>query len=416
MRLIRLLAIALLSCSIPSFSLAQTYTPKQILIQGADGMDIQQLIGITALKPGPMTKQEIEAALQRLADTGFFKDLNYAVSSDALILTLTPSASLQMSTVRYTNFVWWTPSELTTLIQARVPLYQGKLSLKGGMLDQVEAALVAILKQKGIDAEVTPIEALRGNGLALAISRPTILLGRIDVQGSLPTVASKLAEMKAGFAAQEFDQEILTKSIPLNITDLYDNAGFLDAATDSVAFATPRKDKDAYLVDASTTVHPGEIYRIRQLNFIGPPSLSRSDLNKTASVKSGDPAGVFTLQHAADSLANAYSLLGFLDAKAAHVYPKNSSTHTVDLTFTVTPGEIYHLAAVDLSAFSPDVQAAIARDSKLRPGVVADQDAFREIATVLEQHHLSRGATLKTKVDHEHHLATITLIPPPSKH
>ena len=98
------------------------------------------------------------------------------------------------------------------------------------------------------------------------------------------------------------------------------------------------------------------------------------------------------------------------------MYPKNSSTHTVDLTFTVTPGEIYHLAAVDLSAFSPDVQAVIARDSKLRPGVVADQDAFQEIATVLEQHHLSRGATLKTKVDHEHHLATITLIPPPSKH
>ena len=246
----------LLLCLAPFAALAQTYTPKQILIKGADGMDTQQLIGITALKPGPMTKQDIEAALQRLADTGLFNDLNYTVSSDALIVNVTPSAAAQFVPVRFTNFVWWTPSELTTLIQARVPLYQGKLSLKGSMLEQVEAALVAILKQKGIDAEVTPIEGISGNSVALAISRPSILLGNIDVQGSLPTLSSRLAEMKAGFAAQEFDQQVLAKSIPLNTTDLYDNAGFLDATADPVTFAPPRKDKDTYLVDASTTVHP----------------------------------------------------------------------------------------------------------------------------------------------------------------
>jgi outer membrane protein assembly factor BamA len=177
-------------------ALSQTYTPKQILIKGADGMDTQQIIGITALKPGSMTKQDIEAALQRLADTGLFNDLNYTVSSDALVVTVTPSAAAQLVPVRFTNFIWWTPSELNVLIQARVPLYQGKLSLKGSMIEQVEAALVAILKQKGIDAEVTPIEGISGNSLALAISRPSIVLGNIDVQGSLPTVASKLADIK----------------------------------------------------------------------------------------------------------------------------------------------------------------------------------------------------------------------------
>jgi outer membrane protein assembly factor BamA len=414
--LCRALSAALFFCVLSQAALAQTYTPKQILIKGADGMDTQQLIDITALKPGPMTRQEIKAAMQRLADTGFFTDLNYTVSSDALILTLTPSSSAQFVPVRYTNFVWWTPSELTTLIQARVPLYQGKLSLKGSMLDQVEAALVAILKQKGIDAEVTPIEALGGGSVALAISRPSILLGNIDVQGSLPTVASKLTEMKAGFAAQEFDQQVLAKSIPLNTTDLYDDAGFLDATADPVTFAPPRKDKDTYLVDASTTVHPGELYRIRQLSFNGPPPLSHSDMERAAAVKIGDPAGAFTLQHATDSLAHAYSQRGFLDAKATHVFPKDVSTHTVDLTFTVTPGEIYHLAAVDASAYPPEAQAAIARDSKLRPGVVADQDAIREIQQVLAQQHLSPGGRLSIKEDHEHHLATIIVTPSSSKH
>lgn len=384
----------------------QTYTPKKIVVNGAGAMDTQQIVAITGLKPGPMTKQEIEAALQRLADTGSFDNLSYTVGSDALTLNLTPSPAAQLVPVRFTNFVWWTPAELAALLQARVPLYQGKLSLKGGMLDQVKAALVAILKDKGIDAEVTPIEDIGGRNLALAIARPPILLGNIDVQGSLPAVASKLAAMKTGFATQEFDQQILAKSIPLNTTDLYDDAGFLDATTDPVAFAPPRKDRDTYLIDAATTVHPGELYRIRQFNFDAPPPLSRPDMEKAIALKAGDPAGAFNIQHASDSLAHAYSQLGFLDAKATPTFPKDPATHTVDVTFAVNPGDIYHLAAIDASKLPSSVQAAISRDSKLSPGVVADQNITRELQQLLAQQHLASGIFVSIKPDRAKHVAT----------
>ncbi|MGA7155825.1 MAG: POTRA domain-containing protein [Acidobacteriaceae bacterium] len=400
----------------PQATLAQSYSPKQILIKGADGMDTQKLIAVTTLKPGPMTKQDIEAALQHLADTALFSDISCTVSSDALTVTVTPSASARFVPVRFTNFVWWTPSELNTLIQARVPLYQGKLSLNGDMLNQVQAALIDLLKQKGFDAEVTPIEALDGSSLSLAITRPSILLGKIDVQGSLPAVASKLADMKAGFAAQEFDQQVLAKAIPLNTTDLYHNTGFLDATADPATFAPPRKNKDAYLIDASTTIHPGELYRIRQINFNAPPPLSPSEMAKAAAIKAGDPAGAFTLEHDADLLANAYSQLGFRDAKGAHTFSKDASTHTIDLTFTVARGELFHLAAINASALPPNIQSAIARDAKLAPGVVADQNAMRELAQVLAQAHLSPNPNVSMTLDREHRLATITVRPSLSQH
>ena len=95
---------------------------------------------------------------------------------------------------------------------------------------------------------------------------------------------------------------------------------------------------------------------------------------------------------------------------------KDASTHTVNLTFTVTPGEIYHLAAVHASALSPDMQATIARDTRLHPGVVADQDAIRELMQILSQSHLGPSASVSIRGDHEHHLATITVAPPFSKH
>jgi outer membrane protein assembly factor BamA len=400
----RVLPCLLLLLTIPT--LAQTYTPKQIVVHGADTMDPQQIISMTGLKPGPMTKQDIEAALQRLVDTGSFDDVGYTVSSTALTLNLTPSAAAQLVPVRFTNFVWWTPSELTALIQARVPLYQGKLSLKGGMLDQVEAALVAILKEKGIEAEVTPIEGFGGHSISLAIARPAILLGNIQVQDSLPAVASKLSDMKAGFATQEFDEQILAKAIPLNTTDLYHDAGFLDATADPVTFAPPRKDNGKYFIDATTTVHPGEIYRIHQLTFNVPPGLSRADSEKAVALKPGDPAGTFPIQHASDALAHAYYNRGYLDAKASPAFPKDPSTHTVDLTFTVISGEIYYLAAIDASRLPPSTQAAIAHDSKLVPGVVVDQDTLRAL-----QQRTGQGVRFNIQPDHEHHLAAIVVIP-----
>jgi len=411
MRPLRSTALALgFVCFFSLSALSQTYTPKQIRFEGATGMDTNDLLGIADVKPGtPITKEQIEAALQRLGDSGMFSDLGYTVGSDALVFKLVLSPAAQSLTVRYANFVWWQPSELTPLIQSRVPLYQGRLPLAGHLTEQVEAALVAMLKEKGVDAAVTIVEASGGHSVALEISRPAIVLGNINVQGSLPTVATLLAQMQAGFAGQDFDLQLTAKAIPINVTDLYNNAGYLDTITDPATFAAPRKDLDRYAVDATTTVHPGELYRIHQLNFDAPPTLTRADLEKAVALKPGDPAGIFPLQHAADSLAHAYTLHGYLDATAHHEYPKNSATHTVDANFTVTQGELYHLSNVDASALSPALQATIAHDPKLAPGVPADQTATSEVAHILNDAHLLNSVRFTLRPDKTNHTASIVL-------
>jgi outer membrane protein assembly factor BamA len=417
MRPLRSTALALgLVCLFSLSALSQTYTPKQIRFEGATGMDTNNLLGIAAVKPGtPITKEQIEAALQRLGDTGMFSDLGYTVGSDALVFKLAVAASSQSLSVRYSNFVWWKPSELTALIQARVPLYQGRLPLTGNLTDQVEAALVAMLKEKGVDAAVTIVESAGGHSVALEISRPAIVLGNIHVEGSLPAVATLLAQMQAGFAGQDFDQQLTAKAITVNVTDLYNNAGYLDATAEPATFAAPRKDIDLYAVDATTAVHPGELYRIRQLNFDAPSTLSRSDLEKAVALKPGDPAGIFPLQHAADSLAHAYTLHGYLDAVAQHEYPKDTATHTVDANFTVTPGELYHLSNVDASALSPSLQAALAHDPKLAPGVPADQTATNEIAHILNDAHLLNSVRIVVLPNKTNHTASIALKPHAAK-
>jgi hypothetical protein len=120
-------ALLLLSALAPS-TLAQTYTPQQIRIDAPAGVDTAEALRIAALPSGvPLTKQQIEAGLQRVVDTGLFSDVAYTVNSDALVIKLTPSASSQLQPAHFSNFVWWQPAELETLVESSVPAYHGKL-------------------------------------------------------------------------------------------------------------------------------------------------------------------------------------------------------------------------------------------------------------------------------------------------
>src|ERR1700753_3764936 len=150
MRLLRLVApVAItLSCSV---AVAQTYVPKQIRIQGVNEADQPEILRILAIKPNtPISKTEIETALQRLADTGAYSDLSYAVDSSTLTVILKSSPDAELLPVRFSNFVWWKPEELETLLEARVPLFHGKIPAAGPLATEVCAALVALLAEKGI--------------------------------------------------------------------------------------------------------------------------------------------------------------------------------------------------------------------------------------------------------------------------
>lgn len=387
--------------------LAQTYTPKQVRLEGAGELDQAELLRTAALKPGaPVSKADIEAALQRLADTGSFSDISYTVGPAALVITVKPIPGSGALPVRYTNFVWWQPDELTKLIQARVPLYHGKLPLVGNLTDQVEAALKALLKDKGVDASITTVES-RGkggavDGVALAISRPSVVLGQVTVQGSLPAVAGQLSKMQAGFDGQEFDLQVTSTAIPRNVMDVYQNAGFLDATADAPTFAPPRQDMERYAIDAATTVHPGEAYHIRQLRFAAPPPISAADAEKVSGLKAGDPAGAFTMQNAAGLVSHAYTKHGYLDASTRLNTLKDPATHTVDCLFTVNAGEVYHLASIDLSELPADVQTQFAAAWHTPAGAVVD-DAFNaSLLETLKAIHAPqmRGQTRRDRATH----------------
>jgi len=396
-------------------TLAQTYTPKTIRIDAPPAVDTAEALRIAALPANaPLTKQQIETALQRLADTGLFADVGYTVDAAALVIKLTPSASSQLLPARFGNLVWWQPAELESLLEARVPAFHGQLPLAGTLTDQVRAALVSLLHEKGVDATVNAMETADHPGgpitaTTLSIGSPSILIGDLQLHNALPALQPQLKKIQDRLHGQDFDLAETTSSVQASVNDIYRNAGYLAVDTSAPTISAPRKDLLNYAVDLTATITPGDIYHLSKITIDAQPPLSEADLAKAANLKPGDIASPATQRLARAEMQNLYADQGYLAAQVLFTPRQNNASHTVDYAYTFVPGDLYHFASIDTSALALDQQAAFARAFTIPPGTVADAKLNAAVYQALQSLHLGYKVNIGGLVDNTNHTVKLVL-------
>jgi outer membrane protein assembly factor BamA len=413
--IVAVLLFAALSGSAP----AQTYSPKSIRFVSTDSsqhLDSAELLRISGLQQGvPLSKDEIGAALQKLGDSGAFADLSYTVSDAALTIKLTPAPGGQALPVRFVNFVWWNHDELLRLLEQRIPLFHGTLPLQGNQTGEVEDALVALLRDKGIpDARVTALPSSNSPGdamdaVALSISSPEILVGQIEFGGSSPDVSEKLTTFAHALADRNFDLREVNSTVHDSVNAIFEDAGYLDATQDPPVFAPPRKEPGGYVVDVQVSIHPGPLYHIGSIAIHAQPPLSDSDLRPVLPFKTGDPAAASDARNAVSAMAHVYGDHGFLQARASANLDKNASNHTVDYGFTFSPGHQFHLASIDASALPTELQEEFSGLWHVAPGAVVDKEFQANLRDTLQKLHTRMAIFVGAKRDSADYTVIIIL-------
>lgn len=410
----------LVATALPGPGFAQSYNPKSIRFVSTDAsqhLDSAELLRISGLQQGvPLSKDDIEAALQKLGDSGAFADLSYTVNDTALTIKLTPAAAQnQALPVRFVNFVWWEHDELLKILEQRVPLFHGTLPLQGNQTGEVEEALVALLSDKGIpDARVTALPSSSAPGdpmdaVALSISSPEILVGQVRFDGAPPVVVEKLTTLTHALADRNFDLREINTIIHDSAEAIFSDDGYLDATNDPLVFAAPRKDLGGYVIDIQVTMHPGPLYHIGSIAIHPEPPLTDSDLRAALPFKTGDPAAASDVRNAVSALAHAYGDHGFLQARASANLDKNVSNRTVDYSFAFSPGAQYHLASVDASALPTELQQEFATLWHVTPGVLVDKDFQANLRDTLQKLHTRMGIFVAAQRDPTAHTVVIVL-------
>lgn len=396
--------VSLFACAL--HIVAQDFQPKAIRFEGAPDQDQARLLAITGLTPGAtVTKEQIEAGLGKLADTGSFTDISYTVNSQALVIKLGSSDNAGLLPVRFANFLWWKPEELERLLEAEVPIYHGQISLTGSLTTEVEAALVKLAKQKGLDIKVS---AEHGAGhIVLSIDQPHIVVGRIAIDDVRPALGPKISDFVAGMRGQDLDVVTTATTITEDGRDIFRNAGYLDVAIDPPVFTEPHPlAAGTYAVDAKVTVHRGDIYKVVELAIVPAQPLQESELRAVSELKKGDPAAPMGLLISGQKMARLYADRGYLDASATQSISLDNVAHTAAYTLTLRAGTLYHVAGILTGALPVDAQTELAKDKRLSPGLPADNEIGHAIAEDLMPLYPHRALNLGERVDRLEHTVT----------
>src|SRR6476619_1465874 len=153
-----LLPVALLVALSVSLSAQQSFKIAKIEFEGLNRLSLDDMIATSGLKVGePFELSALDAAAQRLVDSGFFKNVAYRTRPNRDQITITfivEESKVSTSRVIFDNFIWFTDEELVAAVRRDVPSFSGTAPDLGSGTLAITHALQRLLQEHNIEGTV----------------------------------------------------------------------------------------------------------------------------------------------------------------------------------------------------------------------------------------------------------------------
>jgi outer membrane protein insertion porin family len=381
MRLLRLIALFLISSM---GVLHAQYVVKKIVFYNPGAYPEADLDALVGLKPGDkMSKAELQAAAQRLVNTGYFDDVEATVdgplSGVEARFKLAPIDAAKLIPATYRNLVWLSPEQIAAF-QKSVPLLALGLPEAGTQQAEVEAALKKFLAASGVEATVSHelVEPSTGHVRQVVeyrVDQPYVQVGKVTLSGVSAEFAAAMNAAVAKAKGSDYNEGDAGFSTAEQVLMPLLDAGYLDARLENVqrsvmAGATAQRAS----VEMSGSVNAGEPYRISAVSFAGTDIESKEAFAKTARIRVGGLASRRDVMASLKPAIAAYHSHGYMDAVVDAVPTKDAATHQVAYAISVVPGGQYRLRKITINGLPPSMKADFDYAFNLHPGDLYDED------------------------------------------
>lgn len=308
------------------------------------------------------------------------------------------------------NLVWWSDEELRTVLKNRIPGLGDEIAVTPAAEGRMRNALTALLKEKGIVAEVQseepspssfgpPMEKMLGMGdleippfrptIIFSVLRPTVILGKVTVQSDVEDLRGAIeGEFKAD-EGRPFTGGMMSFS-QSRAEAIVKRGGYLK---ESVIFrrAEPYKHGDAYAIDVTVVVNAGPMYRVSSLHADGGPMFEGKDLMQFVQGKVGDTAGGSPFRGLGPQLKAYYQQNGFADVLLKVEQSVDTEHATVAYSLTVIPGPVYHLESLTIERLLPEQENKVRELLGMKPGDIYREDAIHGLYRKIADEPLLKG-------------------------
>ena len=356
---------------------------------GSTKFSSDQIAAASGLKIGDaVTKEELQAAANRLAQGGFFATVSfhYDTKPDGVHLHLEVSDAAT-APVEYDNFPWFTDDELNAGVRADFPFFNGTAPERGPMLDAMAAALQKLLPQKGAHGIVQHAVLHRpddsGMFVQFSLVGGSVKLQELKFSDDLAASSPELKVRASDVVGGAYSRLAIEMFAYEQVRPVYLGAGHL-----KVTFGEPQ----AMLGPAAGTVAPigvtatlpiaaGPQYRWAGITWTGNTALSTTGLNSTVKLASGAIADGNHLQGLWLTIAQEYSRIGYLDAKIDPQPQFADAAGTVSYRVAITEGPQFHMGQLIITGLSLEAEKKLRQAWTLQPGTVFDElyfEGFRD--------------------------------------
>lgn len=398
-----LLAILLIASS--AFAFAQdARVIGKIEFEGLNQIAANEALATSGLKPDqPFKVDEVDAAAQRLIDSGLFNKISYRTRTAGTKVTIT----FQVEEVRggdapvvFDNFIWFSDDQLMEAVRQEVPSFAGTAPSGGKMPEAITRALQQLLQQNNLPGTVEYLGSQSESGRMLShvfsVKGVKLQVCTLHFPGVKNVTEERLIAAAKELNEAEYARELVRGFADVRLRAVYRELGQLRAK-----FTTPIGKPDPKCkngVDVTVPVDEGPVYSWGPIAWSGSKVMQPDDLNLLLGVKTGDVANGLKFDKGLMAVRKAYLSQGFLEVVIQPVPEFDDSTQKAAYKIAVDEGPQYRMGSLTYSGLV-DREARALRDAwRLRRGEAFDQsyvdeffrtDGLAAMARILEERKLS---------------------------
>jgi len=366
-----------------------SYKLLSIHVNGLDHFKEDHVIAASGLKLGQLAgEQEFKQAAQRLGETGLFLDLSYKYqySTAGCNLDLQVAENEKLVPITFDNLVWFSDTELITLLHSRLPLFEGRVPAAGNLADQVAEALKQILNDRKIvgEAEYHPAGVLNGpiTSYLYQVSLHPVVVRNREFPGAGDAELPALQAAAKPLSGQDYTRTKMRVQEERNLLPVYLARGYLKAQfADSQAKVA--EDGAETKVDVSFPVVPGVQYKLINVEWAGNNVFPADRLQSLIHLKAGEPANAVQLGEDLEEIRKLYGTKGYLFAHADPTPEMDDSAATVSYQLSMTEGDLYRMGELTIDGIPPANAAKMAEQWQLKKGNPFDDSYLQRFFKIM---------------------------------
>lgn len=382
-------AIALLITAAPIVLAQPARNIARIEIEGLQNLTRENVVEMTGLKTGEaFSLGAIDAAAQRLIDSGLFKNVGYRTRTVGTAVTITFQVEERKSNktpVVFDNFIWFSDAELIEVVKGVLPSFDGRIPDTGKSAEMIKEALQGLLTARKIAGTIE--HTLTETGHLFRVAGVPLNICTLHFPGAKAVSEQKLAETTKSSTDLAYSRQAVATFPRYGLYPLYRELGYLKASFEAPIAKPDTNPGCEGGVDLTIPVNEGLVYSWSKPEWSGNKVIWADELDAVLGMKVGEVANGKKLDRGIHQVERAYGKHGHIDARMDPVPEFDDSTQRVTFKITVSEGPQYRMGSVEFTGVSDGDAATLKEKWALTSGQIYDQTYtdkfFREDAAQL---------------------------------